>query len=73
MRHCREALALLEKLGNHYTQAGTLRRIAAVHHASGDVRAELNALRPALVILDRLGHPEAEAVRTALRSASDRR
>jgi tetratricopeptide (TPR) repeat protein len=69
LRHYREALRIREELGNHYTQAGTLRRIAAVHHASGDIRAEQGALRHALVILDHLGHPKAVAVRTALHSA----
>ncbi|MGW4210441.1 ATP-binding protein [Lentzea sp. NPDC004789] len=68
LRHYGEALRIREELGNHYTQAGTLRHIAAVHRASGDVHAEQNALRHALVILDRLGHPKAAAVRTALQS-----
>jgi hypothetical protein len=62
-------LRIREELGNHYTQAGTLRRIAAVHRAAGQVEAERDALRHALVILDRLGHPKAVAVRTALLSA----
>lgn len=72
LRHYGEALRIREELGNHYTQAGTLRHIAAVHRASGDVHAEQNALRHALVILDRLGHPKALAVRTALQSAETR-
>ncbi|MBM7858608.1 hypothetical protein [Lentzea nigeriaca] len=46
-----------------------MRHIAAVHRAAGDVEAERDALRHALVILDRLDHPKAVAVRTALRSA----
>jgi tetratricopeptide (TPR) repeat protein len=72
LHHYREALRIREELGNHYTQAGTLRHIAAVHRASGDVQAEQNALRHALAILDRLGHPKAVAVRTALQSAEKR-
>jgi tetratricopeptide (TPR) repeat protein len=72
LHHYREALRIREELGNHYTQAGTLRRIAAVHRASGDVQAEQDALRHALVILERLGHSEAVAVRTALQSAEMR-
>jgi tetratricopeptide (TPR) repeat protein len=68
LRHYLHALRVREGLGNHYTQAGTWRRIAAVHRALGDVRSEHDALRHELAILDRLGHSDAAAVRVAIPS-----
>ncbi|NBH08469.1 tetratricopeptide repeat protein, partial [Amycolatopsis sp. SID8362] len=61
-----EALHLREKHHNHYTQATTLREVAAVHRGTGDHAAERTALRLALTILERLDHTEARAVREQL-------
>ncbi|MEU4520400.1 tetratricopeptide repeat protein [Amycolatopsis sp. NPDC024027] len=61
-----EALRIREQNRNFYTQATTLRHIAAVHRTTGNDQAEQAALRQALVILEQLGHAEGPAIRAQL-------
>ncbi|MDQ7806441.1 tetratricopeptide repeat protein [Amycolatopsis sp. A133] len=61
-----DALHIREKHRNYYTQATTLRHVAAVHRRTGNREAEQAALRQALVILEQLGHTEDPALRAQL-------
>ncbi|MFT7866297.1 MULTISPECIES: ATP-binding protein [Amycolatopsis] len=61
-----EALHIREQHRNFYTQATTLRHVAAVHRATGNDEAEQAALGQALLILERLGHAEGPALRAQL-------
>ncbi|MEV6827064.1 tetratricopeptide repeat protein [Amycolatopsis sp. NPDC051102] len=61
-----EALHIREQHRNFYTQATTLRHVAAVHRTTGNDEAEQAALRQALAILEQLGHAEGPALRAQL-------
>ncbi len=62
------ALALARELNERYGEAATLHHLGDARHAEGDDEAARAAWLPALVILDELNHPEADEVRTKLRS-----
>ena len=64
------SLALFHKLGDRYNEADVLTRLGDVHHASGDVGAARRAWRSAQTILDQLGQPGADALRTRLHSSA---
>jgi tetratricopeptide (TPR) repeat protein len=60
------ALRLERELGALYNEAETLTGLGNSRRAAGDARAARRAWRQALVILDRLRHPDAADVRAAL-------
>ncbi|WP_189223752.1 tetratricopeptide repeat protein, partial [Saccharothrix coeruleofusca] len=66
LEHYRQALALCKRRGNHFTQASTLRFMAAAHQALGRTDAARATLHSALTMLRLLGSPEVAAVREQL-------
>lgn len=63
----RKALVFYESPeGNRYQAAGTLVNLAENYLAGNDAEAAREHYHRALAILNRLGHPDAESVRTAL-------
>jgi DNA-binding SARP family transcriptional activator/tetratricopeptide (TPR) repeat protein len=65
--HCyQQAVALRRTLGDRHGLAETLSHLGDVHHTAGQLDAAHNAWREALTVLDQLGHPNAERVRTKL-------
>lgn len=62
----REALLALREVEDSYFEAETLMRLGDTQHATDDVEAAGLSWRQALGILDELGHPDAEQVRTRL-------
>ncbi len=64
------AETLFRQTGDRYSEASTLRKIADAHRSLADPGAARDAGRRALVILDALGHPDADDVRTELRRAA---
>jgi tetratricopeptide (TPR) repeat protein len=67
--YCQQALALQQRLGDRYHEAETLTRIGDTHHAGNEDAAAHEAWRLALTIIEELGHPDADLVRSKLRSA----
>jgi tetratricopeptide (TPR) repeat protein len=67
--YCQQALALQQRLGDRYHEAETLTRIGDTHHAGNEDAAVHEAWRLALTIIEELGHPDADLVRSKLRSA----
>lgn len=66
MSYYRSALALVSDLDDLYSQALVLRLIGDMHSAAGEPSPARDAWRQSLAILDRLGHPDAVAVRASL-------
>ncbi|MEJ3747574.1 BTAD domain-containing putative transcriptional regulator [Actinomycetes bacterium KLBMP 9797] len=62
------AVELYRDLGARWREADTLTRLGDAHHAVGAIDAARDAWRRAVAILDELGHPDADAVRTKLRA-----
>ncbi|SNS96237.1 DNA-binding transcriptional activator of the SARP family [Streptosporangium subroseum] len=67
----RRALELYRQLGVRYGEADTLTRLSSTHLAAGRHEEARTALETALASLDDLGHPDAERVRTSLRTLGD--
>ncbi len=65
--HYQRALELFRRLEDRFYEADTLRHLGDTHHAAGDDDAARKAWRHAVQILDQLGHPDAEPVRSKLR------
>ncbi|WP_280903848.1 BTAD domain-containing putative transcriptional regulator [Streptomyces sp. MAA16] len=63
----RRALDLYREIGDRYLEADTLRHIGDAHHAAGRPEAAREAWAAALVLLEEAGHPDAEALRRAMR------
>lgn len=63
----REALGAYRELGDRFEEAATLSRLSDTHRAVGDDDSARQVLRDALVILDRLQHPDAADVRAKIR------
>ncbi len=61
------AIALFAQVNDRYGEASTHANIGGSHAAVGDPAAARAAWRRALVILDELGHPDAERIRADLR------
>lgn len=71
--HHRQAIACYHRaldqyrnLGDRYGEADTLTHLGQTHHDAGDPEAGRAAWQRALTILDELGHPNAQHVRTQL-------
>jgi tetratricopeptide (TPR) repeat protein len=64
----RRAVELFRKIGDRYGEAIGIRALGDAHDASGDPAAARTAWQQALNILDRLGHPDAAAVRARIAS-----
>jgi DNA-binding SARP family transcriptional activator/Tfp pilus assembly protein PilF len=64
-----QALALYRESGDHYNEADVLTHLGDAAAASDDSDAAQAAWRQALDILDLLGHPDREALRSRLVSA----
>lgn len=62
-RHARDGF---QAIGVRYFEAATLRDLGDAHRAAGEPEAARGAWRKAVAILDDLGHPEADEVRTRL-------
>ena len=62
------ALELWRNVGDRYEEAQTLVRLGDAHHAATNPDAAQSAWQQALSILDELGHPNAEPLRTKLDS-----
>ena len=62
----RRALALVTQLGDQYHQAMALLRLADACEATQDRQAATSARESAAVILDQLGHADADAVRAQI-------
>ncbi|MFD1936679.1 BTAD domain-containing putative transcriptional regulator [Nonomuraea mangrovi] len=62
-QHARE---LFREAGHHYHEADTLTRLGDTHDAAGDLDVARHVWREALVILEVLGHPDADQVRAKL-------
>jgi tetratricopeptide (TPR) repeat protein len=60
------AIDLFGEVGDRYNQARTLIRFGDVQHANGDADAGRRTWQDALQILEQLGHPDAEGLRTRL-------
>jgi tetratricopeptide (TPR) repeat protein len=63
----RHSLDLLRDTGDRPHQAELLARLGETHHAAGDPGAARDTWTRALAILDEIGHPDADQVRTQLR------
>ncbi|GAA1312212.1 hypothetical protein GCM10009634_80060 [Saccharothrix xinjiangensis] len=66
LEHYHRALTMCEQQGNHFTQATTLRHMAAAHQALGQNTAARAALQHALTTLQHLNPQDAAAVREQL-------
>lgn len=66
IRYYQQAVSELVKLGARLRVARTLRRVADSHAASGNPGAAGDAWEQALTILESLGHPDADDVRSKL-------
>jgi DNA-binding SARP family transcriptional activator/tetratricopeptide (TPR) repeat protein len=62
----RDALRLFHGVGSRHGEANTLVHLGDVHRDNGDGEAAGRSWRRALVILDELGHPDGDPVRTRL-------
>jgi tetratricopeptide (TPR) repeat protein len=60
------AINLFRDLGDHYYQAQILTHLGDAHHATGDDQTARGTWQQALAILDKIDHPEAEAIRAKL-------
>jgi tetratricopeptide (TPR) repeat protein len=60
------ALAEYRQLGDRYNEADTLTTLGDTHHAAGALDRAQTAWRGAVHILDQLGHPDADDVRSRL-------
>jgi tetratricopeptide (TPR) repeat protein len=60
------AIAMFRAQGNDYFEAGSLRSLGEAQQASGHGAAARQSLQRALVLLDRLRHPDADMVRASL-------
>jgi tetratricopeptide (TPR) repeat protein len=56
----------VHELGDEYQEADVLTHLAHAHLAAGNPESARHAWRRALAILDRLGHPDADDLRTRL-------
>ena len=64
----RQAVALWQRLGDHYDEARTLENLGDVHHDGADPQAAQEAWQRALPILAPLAGPDAERIRSKLAS-----
>ncbi len=62
------ALELVQRLHDRRSEANALTHIGDVQHAAGNIHAAYAAWKQALIILDELGHPQADQVRAKLAS-----
>ncbi|MEV6413032.1 BTAD domain-containing putative transcriptional regulator [Kribbella sp. NPDC051718] len=60
------AVALFQAVGDRYNEADTLGSLGDVHQAAGDDGAARIAWARAVDVLERLGHPDADALRARL-------
>ncbi|MGC9666880.1 AfsR/SARP family transcriptional regulator [Planosporangium sp. 12N6] len=67
----RRAADLFRRLGDRYQEGTTLTNLGDALHAAGDPTAAREAYEHALVILDDLGHPDADDVRTRHKAVSE--
>lgn len=61
-----KALQLYVETGDSYYQAEIFRHLGGAHDDAGDCGSARNVRERALAILDDLGHPDADQVRTQL-------
>ena len=66
IRCFQRALGLYRRVSDRYDEADTLSRLGESRQAVGDAAGAARTWRRALVILDDLGHPDAERVRELL-------
>ena len=62
----RRAIELCRVVGDRYHEADTLVRLGDTHRTTGDTAAARDVWQLALALLNELGHPAAEGVRTRL-------
>jgi DNA-binding SARP family transcriptional activator/tetratricopeptide (TPR) repeat protein len=62
------ALRLFREIGDRYHEADVLSHLGRARHAACDVSAAREAWHEALAILNDLGHPDAERLRTTMRT-----
>jgi DNA-binding SARP family transcriptional activator/tetratricopeptide (TPR) repeat protein len=60
------SLDLFREVGDRYNEAGVLARLGDTHHTATDSKAARHSWRDALVILEELGHADANEVRAKL-------
>jgi DNA-binding SARP family transcriptional activator/tetratricopeptide (TPR) repeat protein len=59
---CEEALSILERIGDRYTEAATLDSLGHIHHELGNHERALDYFRTALDLYRELGHARGEAL-----------
>jgi DNA-binding SARP family transcriptional activator/tetratricopeptide (TPR) repeat protein len=64
--HYRQAMDLYREFGDRYPEADTWASLGDTYLAADDSESAVGAWRNALAILDDLGHPDAEGIRTKL-------
>ncbi|MGO9782143.1 MAG: AfsR/SARP family transcriptional regulator [Streptosporangiaceae bacterium] len=67
-----QAIDLYRECGDRYNEADTLASLGDTHQAFGDSAAARIAWQHALVILELLGHPDAETVRAKMRQPGEK-
>ncbi|MEQ4300007.1 BTAD domain-containing putative transcriptional regulator [Plantactinospora sp. B6F1] len=63
------AVALFRSIDDRHPQAASLTCLADVHHATGDIDAARDAWQQAFLLLEEIGHPDADDLRKKLESA----
>jgi DNA-binding SARP family transcriptional activator/tetratricopeptide (TPR) repeat protein len=67
---CQQAVDLYRKIGDRFNEADTLTHLGDTHHAIGNHHTAQDTWQQALIILDELGHPDADQVRAKLNLTS---
>jgi tetratricopeptide (TPR) repeat protein len=70
IRCYQHSIEINRELGSRYWEAVVLDRLGGAYHALGDSHHAQSAWQQAFDILNTLGHPEAEAIKEALRESS---
>jgi DNA-binding SARP family transcriptional activator/tetratricopeptide (TPR) repeat protein len=65
------AVELYREFDDRYNEADTLTSLGDAHHAAGSLESARTAWQHALEILDQLGHPEVDEIRTKLKGLND--
>jgi tetratricopeptide (TPR) repeat protein len=63
---CQEAIQLYKEFGDRYNEADEFMMLGEMHLAAGRVELARAAWKQAISIFNRLGHPEADKIRTKL-------